>query len=177
MKKLTNIILDTEASGPCVGMGDLIEFAAVSECGREFVSPKFPPIFPSYSDGAYKALGITREEHMGYTGDFKESAEEFARWLGPERQAMWSDNPAFDWQWINWLMHTYTGSNPFGHSARRIGDLYSGYKLDLSNQNQWKRLRDTKHTHNPLDDARGNMEAFIKIKALIKEQNRSNKWR
>lgn len=174
IKKLTNIIVDCEASGPCPLQGDLIEFAAVAETGEEFKSDKFPPLFVNYSDGAYQALGITRDIHKGYTGDFAKEAKRFKEWLGPNRQCMWSDNPAFDWQWINWLMHTYTGDNPFGFSARRIGDLYAGYTLDIGQQNNWKRFRVTKHTHDPLDDARGNMEAFKKIKKLIKEEKMYN---
>lgn len=170
LKKLTNIVVDCEASGPCIGMGDLIQFAAVAETGEVFKSSKLKPLSNEYSEGAYNALKITREEHEAYTGSFATEALAFKEWLGDERQCMWSDNPAFDWQWINWLMHTYTGDNPFGYSARRIGDLYAGYKLDLRSQNHWKRFRITKHTHDPLDDARGNMEAFKKIKRLIKEE-------
>ena len=31
---------------------------------------------------------------------------------------------------------------------------------------QWKHLRITKHTHNPVDDARGNAEALLKMKDM-----------
>ena len=102
MKKLTNIIVDCEASGPCPGAGDLIEFAAVAESGEEFKSAKFPPTFDRFDPGAYKALKLTREEHLKYDGSFVKEARRFAEWCGTERQAFWSDNPAFDWQWINW---------------------------------------------------------------------------
>jgi hypothetical protein len=30
----------------------------------------------------------------------------------------------------------------------------------------WKQLRDTKHTHNPVDDAKGNAEAILKMKDM-----------
>lgn len=168
MKKLTNIIVDCEASGPCPGSGDLIEFAAVAESGEEFKSVKFPPLFDRYSEGAYSSLGITREDHLSYTGNFKEEAERFSNWLGCERQAFWSDNVAFDWQWVNWLFCNHDLRNPFGFSGRRIGDYYAGLSRDISNQNSWKKFRVTKHTHDPLDDARGNMEAFRKIRSIYK---------
>jgi hypothetical protein len=78
-----------------------------------------------------------------------------------------SDNPAFDWQWINYYFHQYVGRNPFGFSARRIGDLYCGMKMDASLNSEWKRLlRKTRHTHNPVDDARGNAEAVLAMKAM-----------
>ena len=74
-----------------------------------------------------------------------------------------SDNPAFDWQWINFYFWKYYGENPFGHSARRIGDFYAGLKQDFSSTQKWKRYRKTKHTHNPVDDAMGNAEALEKL--------------
>jgi len=43
-----------------------------------------------------------------------------------------SDNPAFDWQWINYYFHKYLNKNPFGFSARRIGDIYCGMVKDAS---------------------------------------------
>ena len=160
-----NIIVDCESSGPCIGCGDLIEFAAIAENGETFVSAKFPPIFDKFDQGAYNALGLTREDHLAYTGDLAAEAIRFNEWLSQfDRCIFWSDNPAFDWQWINWLMHTYTGRNPFGFSARRIGDLYAGCVKNISKHAAWKRFRVTKHTHDPLDDVRGNMEAFQYIR-------------
>lgn len=159
-----NIIVDCEASGPCIECGDLIQFAAAKENGDLFKSDKFPPLFPDWSDGAYQSLGITREEHLSYKGDFNNEAYRFKEWLGPGRHTFWSDNPAFDWQWINWLMHCFVGDNPFGFSARRIGDFYAGLERDISKSTKWKKFRKTKHTHDPLDDVRGNLEAFLEIR-------------
>lgn len=160
-----NIIVDCEASGPCPTMGDLIEFAAITETGETFLSAKFSPIFSNFDQGAYNALKLTREQHQAYTGSFVTEAKRFSEWLGQfERPIFWSDNPAFDWQWINWLMHTYEGRNPFGFSARRIGDLYAGCNGNIRDHTSWKRFRITKHTHDPLDDVRGNLEAFLEIR-------------
>ena len=33
-----------------------------------------------------------------------------------------SDNPAYDFQWINYGFRHALGTNPFGHSGRRISD-------------------------------------------------------
>ena len=38
-----------------------------------------------------------------------------------------SDNPAYDFQWINFYFWRYFGMNPFGHSGRRIADFYAGW--------------------------------------------------
>ncbi len=77
-----------------------------------------------------------------------------------------SDNPAFDWQWINDGFHKYLGHNPFGHSARRISDFYAGLTKDFSNTQKWKKWRVTPHDHNPVHDSLGNVEAYA---AMLKE--------
>lgn len=58
-----------------------------------------------------------------------------------------------------------SGENPFGHSARRIGDFYAGLVGDFGRASEWKRLRITEHDHHPVHDAMGNVEAFARILA------------
>jgi hypothetical protein len=74
-----------------------------------------------------------------------------------------SDNPAYDWQWINDACWRHLGTNPFGHSARRISDYYAGLVNDWRETQKWKRLRRTEHDHNPVHDALGNAEAFKRL--------------
>lgn len=74
-----------------------------------------------------------------------------------------SDNPAYDWQWINFYFWRHLGGNPFGHSARRIGDFYAGLCGNFWRASEWKRLRVTPHDHNPVNDALGNVEAFRRM--------------
>ncbi len=50
----------------------------------------------------------------------------------------------------------------FGHSSTNLGSLYKGVVKDMFVN--FKHLRKTKHTHNPVDDARGNAEALLQIK-------------
>lgn len=164
-KKMTNVIVDCEASGPCPTCGDLIQFAAITESGDTFVSDKFPPVYTKYSDGAYNALGIDRDAHCSYTGDMLEEARRFILWLHDYGKVkFWSDNLAFDWQWINWLFHYHNYENPFGFSGRRIGDFYAGLNKNFTKTVQWKKWRVTPHTHDPLDDVKGNLEAFKRIR-------------
>lgn len=98
----------------------------------------------------------------------EETFTAFKSWLGEvstDRPIMISDNPAFDFQWINHYFWVYFGDNPFGHSARRISDFYAGLCGDFRKTQQWKRLRRTPHDHNPVHDAMGNAEAFERILA------------
>lgn len=89
---------------------------------------------------------------------------EFEIWLklrcGDLRPVFVSDNPAYDWQWINYYFWKHLERNPFGHSARRISDFYAGLRGDFSKTQEWKKLRVTEHDHNPVHDALGNVEAF-----------------
>lgn len=163
-----NIIVDCESSGPCPMKGDLIQFAAITEDNVHFVSEKMSPICVYFDIGAYNAIGITREEHLNYKGLILTEMKRFHAWLYERsvksRPVFWSDNPAFDWQWINWGFHYNGLRNPFGFSARRIGDLYAGANGNIRDSTSWKRFRKTKHTHDPLDDVRGNLEAFLEIR-------------
>lgn len=94
--------------------------------------------------------------------------KEFDTWLRgltDGRLVFVSDNLAFDWQFVNWYFHFFLKTNPFGWSGRRIGDLYCG--LVGTVRGSWKHLRKTKHTHDPVDDARGNAEACLAILDML----------
>jgi hypothetical protein len=87
----------------------------------------------------------------------------FEQWLisGTNRRCIFvSDNPAYDFQWINYDVHHAIGRNPFGHSGSRISDFYAGLVGGFGNSQAWKRLRITPHTHQPVNDAMGNVEVF-----------------
>jgi hypothetical protein len=93
----------------------------------------------------------------------RESVDALFKWLNPgewDRVVFWADNPAFDWSPLNSLLHDYLGGNPFGWSARRIGDFYAGLVGDPHKASEWKAYRVTKHDHNPVNDALGNAEAL-----------------
>lgn len=92
--------------------------------------------------------------------------EAFDGWLsemcGKDNPRFISDNPAYDWQWVNHAFWTTIGRNPFGHSATNQGSLYKGMVGDM--KKNFKYLRVQKHTHNPVDDALGNAQAFLKMR-------------
>ena len=147
------IFVDCEASGPCPGMGVLTEFGAVEFKTRA-----------SFHGILFDPCG----EVLGEPRDHVEVYERFSSWLGSfggGRHVFVSDNPAFDWQWINYGFWHAIGSNPFGHSARRISDFYAGLTGSFYRAQEWKRLRVTPHDHNPVHDAMGNAEAFARLLA------------
>ena len=91
-----------------------------------------------------------------------EAIQRFADWLAEQSRdqpRFVSDNNGFDWQFINWYFHHFLGRNPFGHSSTNLGSLYKGLVKDT--RQNFKHLRRTPHTHDPLDDALGNAEALL----------------
>ena len=96
----------------------------------------------------------------------RETFVAFDAWLtevSKGRPVFVSDNPAYDFGWINFYFWKYLGRNPFGHSARRIGDFYAGLCGDFWKSSDWKKLRKTAHDHHPVHDALGNAEAFERL--------------
>jgi|TARA_B110000263_G_scaffold204162_1_gene184382 hypothetical protein len=158
------LVIDVEADGPCPGLYSMVSLGAVTWDGETFYR-EFAPISDDWMPQALAVSNISREEHLKYDSP-QQSTIELFQWLNEQkkkldkRPTMWSDNPAFDWQFVNYYLHKYTGANPLGFSARRIGDYYAGTKKQVFRANEWKRMRKTAHTHYPLDDAKGNMEAL-----------------
>lgn len=146
------IFVDCEAWGPCPAMGQLTEFGAVT--------------FPDMQGFHGILCGRSRGDRPP-DGRTEMVFRDFEKWLwsmlSGGQPVFVSDNPAYDWQWINDAFHRQLGGNPFGHSARRISDFYAGLRGDFRETQRWKRLRVTKHDHNPVNDARGNAEAFQRL--------------
>ncbi len=164
------IIVDVESDGPCPGLYSMVSFGAValsSDLDRTFKGT-MAPISSDWQPDALAISGISREQHEAYPAP-EETMRLFAAWLetfGPGQGLTFvSDNPAFDWQFINYYFHRFVGKNPFGFSARRIGDIYSGWKGNVRAASDWKSLRKTAHTHDPVDDAKGNAEALLAMHA------------
>ncbi len=166
----THIVVDCEASGPCPGFGSMINFGAFvvePALDRGYRSPVIHAYSDRFDPGAYASIGLSREEHVRTAEvGLADAMRAFGAWLAEmtrDRPVFWSDNPAFDWQWINHGFASAQMRNPFGFSARRIGDLYAGLKRSVRNTQGWKKLRRTSHDHDPLNDAKGNAEALITI--------------
>ena len=168
---MSYIVVDVEADGPIPQKYSMVCFGAVivePTLTKTFYG-KTKPISNEWVADALAVSGFRREEHEKFD-DPKNVMENFAEWIAKNSKGnptFISDNPAFDWQWINYYFHTYLGKNPFGFSARRIGDLYCGMKMDTGLNSEWKRLhRKTIHDHNPVNDAKGNAEALLAMKKM-----------
>lgn len=165
--RLANLVfVDCEAYGGCPAVGRLTEFGAVHYGSRETFHGIVLPSRPSADNPAVPERVPCSDDE--YRVRLKDAFEPFARWLDAQVRGhpiFVSDNPAFDWQWINDGFWRALGHNPFGHSARRISDFYAGLVGDFTKTQQWKALRRTPHDHNPVHDAQGNVEAFERLLA------------
>jgi hypothetical protein len=162
------IMVDVESDGPIPGDFSMISFGAVivePELNRTFYG-QLQPISEKFVPEALAVSGFSREQSL----EFEAPAtvmRRFQEWIVASckgRCLFVSDNNGFDWQFINWYFHHFLGANPFGFSSTNLGSLYKGMQKDTFVN--FKHLRKTKHTHHPVDDARGNAEALLQMQEM-----------
>lgn len=160
---MSYIVVDVESDGGIIGENSMVCFGAVivdKKLDKTFYG-RTAPISDKYSPEALAISGFSREEHEKFIEPHV-TMSLFAKWINDNSKGqpiLISDNNGYDASWINYYFLKYYGSNPFGWSSRRIGDLFCGFYKD--SHYQWKKHRKTKHTHHPVDDAKGNAEALL----------------
>jgi hypothetical protein len=163
------VMVDVEADGPIPGDYSMICLGAVivePELDRRF-SGRLRPISDQFVPEALQVSGFSREQTLAFDDPATVMAA-FRDWVVQQcrgRARFISDNNGFDWQFVNWYFHHFLGSNPFGYSSANLGSLYKGLMKDTFVN--FKHLRKTKHTHNPVDDALGNAEALLEMKETL----------
>jgi hypothetical protein len=161
------IMVDVEADGPIPGDYSMVALGAVvvePSLARTFYG-RLRPISDAFVPEALAVSGFTREETLAFDDPAKVMAD-FRAWIEANskgRPMFVSDNNGFDWQFVNWYLHHFKVGNPFGHSSTNLGSLYKGLAKDMFAG--FKHLRKTAHTHHPVDDAKGNAEALLHMKA------------
>lgn len=163
---MTIIVVDVESDGPIPGDFSMISFGAVVVDGNldKTFYGQLHPISEQWIPEALAVSGFSRDEVLRFE-DPELVMTNFQTWLGEvcrSRPLFFSDNNGFDWQFINWYFHHFIGENPFGFSSTNIGSLYKGLVADMFKN--FKHLRQTAHTHHPVDDAKGNAEALLYMK-------------
>lgn len=160
------VSIDIEADGLIPSKYSMISFGAViveKSLEKTFYA-QLKPISDDFDPQSLVISGFSREETLAFD-DPKEVMLRFKNWLDincETKPYFISDNNGFDWQFINWYFHYFLGENPFGYNSTNLKSLYQGLNKDM--KADFKHLRETEHTHNALDDAIGNAEAFLKFK-------------
>jgi hypothetical protein len=163
---MSYVMVDVESDGPAPGLYSLVCFGAVlvtPSLDQTFYG-RLRPISERWIPEALAVSGFSREQHETFD-DPATVMTQFAEWVarhGGKRPIFISDNNGFDWQFINYYFHRFLDRSPFGHSSQNLGSLYKGMQKDAFAS--FKHLRVTKHTHDPVDDARGNAEALVRMK-------------
>lgn len=167
-----NVSIDIESDGPCPGMHSMVCFGAViveSGLQRTFYA-ELKPISEIYIPEALAISGFSRADVLKFP-EPRDAMQNFEAWLNKNidgRPVLWSDNNGYDAAFINYYFWQQLGRNPFGWSSANIGSFYKGLERDT--YATFKHLRETKHTHNPVDDAKGNAEALLKMFATLKRK-------
>lgn len=175
-------IVDVEASAPTPMTGHMTEFGVVHvDTGASFYAnlyrwhphpdiPALPVVDTDIHGHSIKDVRWETADSDGIRTSTEGEEPYDAAWALKEwltafgvNPRLVSDNNGYDAMWINCFTDAAGAGMLFGHSSRRIGDFYAGVQRKWSAQSKWKRLRDTPHTHNPVDDAQGNREALLKI--------------
>ena len=174
---MSYIMVDVEADGPCPGDYSMICFGAVlveKPLDKTFYG-QMKPMTDKWIPEALAVSGFTRYQIQGFENP-EITMENFRIWIEEisrnSRPMFIADNNGFDWQFINYYFWHFLQRNPFGYSSTNLGSLYKGYKNNM--YINFKKLRNTKHTHNPVDDAMGNAEAMLKILDMMKKKRNGN---
>ena len=161
------IMVDIESDGPIPGDYSMICFGAVKveEGLEQTFYGQLAPITDKFIPEALDVSGFTRDETLQFNDPAK-VMKDFLDWINKvclkDRPIFISDNNGFDWMFICWYFHHFLGRNPFGFSSQNLGRFYKGMeKYTFTN---FKHLRFNRHSHNPVDDARGNAEALLRMK-------------
>ena len=162
------VMVDIEADGPIPGDYSMISLGAIvvePALDRVFRT-RMRPISEQWSPEALAVSGHSREETLAFP-DPKSEMSKLRVWLGTlgGKPTFIADNNGFDWMFVCWYFHHFLGENPFGFSSQNLGSLYKGLVKDA--RASFKHLRKTKHTHDPVDDARGNAEALLHMQSKM----------
>lgn len=172
---MSYLMVDIESDGPCPHLYSMISLGAVKVSTGESFYGRFRPIGEKWDPEALAVSGHTREEVLEFP-DPEVEMKRLETWIKEhfEQRAFRgrqstdclfiSDNNGFDWQFFNYYCFRFLGCNPLGHSSTNLGSLYKGLVKDVFKN--FKHLRKTKHTHHPVDDAKGNVEALIAMKGM-----------
>jgi DNA polymerase III epsilon subunit-like protein len=171
------VSVDVETAGPIPGEFSLLSIGAclVEDDSRTF-KIELKPINHNADPKALEVTGLSLEA-LAERGETPEAAmTAFGAWLrglaGEGKTLVFVGfNAPFDWSFVNYYFHRFTGQNPFGFTALDIKALYMGATggswADTRSSQMSKQLGPVgKGDHDPLHDATFQAELFRLIRAL-----------
>lgn len=176
------ISVDVEASGPVPGSYSMLSVGAclIEDLGQEFYV-ELKPISVHFIPEALHLTGFSLEDLTTRGADPAEAMARLSSWLdsvaGGKQPLFVGFNAGFDWSFINYYMHVYHGSNPFGFAPLDIKSYYAGVSGCSWEETKSSRLPSSlkpegstrEKVHNALSDARYQAEIFQRI---LRKHNR-----
>lgn len=160
---LNHFVLDVEADGPVPGIYSMVSFAlvCVGNLDVSFYS-ELAPITESYQEEALAVCNFTRQQTLTFNSAYKEMIrlQDFIQNNVTGRPIIWSDNNSFDYGFLRYYIIKFLKADILGYSSRRIGDYCAGLSGNPRDVKKWKKFVTIKHTHNALDDAKGNAQGL-----------------
>lgn len=178
-KKEVFISVDVETAGPIPGEYSMLTLGAccVDQPSKTF-SCSIKPISDKFVSEALEITGLSLESlaKNGLPPDV--AMQNFAAWVGSqctqwELPVFVGLNAPFDWSFVNYYFHRFTGTNPFGFTAIDIKAVYMGATgstwQDTRSSAMARRLNPTlQGDHDALHDALYQAELFRLALGLIK---------
>jgi len=166
---MSAFIVDIEADGPIPGDYSMVEIGAVklTKNLQQTFYVDIRPMSEIYLPSALESIGMTRAQTMEHKYFPPEAMHLFRDWINENnkegtRPMFFSDNNGFDFMFTHWYFMHFIREDPFGWTSRNLQDIFRGMKFNMKERG-FKKMRETKHTHNPVDDAKGNAEALRKM--------------
>jgi DNA polymerase III alpha subunit (gram-positive type) len=174
------ISVDVETAGPIPGEFSLLSIGAcdVDDESRSF-SIELKPINRNADPKALEVTGLSLEILAERGEEPAAAMEAFGNWAqslaGEDATPVFVGfNAPFDWSFVNYYFHRFTGANPFGFTALDIKALYMGATgstwSDTRSSQISKHLSPTRQgDHDALHDAKYQAELFRLVRALLEK--------
>jgi ribonuclease T len=177
-KKEVFVSVDVETAGPIPGEYSMLTLGAccVDDPSRTF-SCSIKPINDNFVPEALEVTGLSLETLSKEGLAPTVAMQEFGAWVGSqclrgELPVFVGLNAPFDWSFVNYYFHRFTGANPFGFTALDIKALYMGATgstwQDTRSSAMASRLNPSlQGDHDALHDALYQAELFRLARKLI----------
>lgn len=171
------ISVDVETSGPIPGEYSLLTIGACCvDDDKNTFSAEFKPISMRADPKALEVTGLSMEDLLA-RGEKPEAAmRRFSNWISSvavdgATPVFVGLNAPFDWSFINYYFHRFTGENPFGFAALDIKAYYMGAASTSWEDTKSSRMQQalqpiTRPDHDAVHDAVYQAELFRLVRDL-----------
>jgi len=171
------VSVDVETSGPIPGEYSMLSIGAcLVDDDTQVFSAKGKPVNRNADPKALEVTGLSMAKLMAEGEDSAVAMRRFDAWLtrvaGEGAMPVFVGfNAAFDWSFVNYYFHRFTGANPFGFAALDIKSFYMGAAAcawgETRSSRMQERLRPQRRAdHDAVHDAIYQAELFRLARGL-----------